>query len=89
MANRYGNYVTCSSLPQDPEAKAKMIRDMIIELIRTVPVNGTMDWNTLKIYVREPLKNIETPFDTLHEDGVKTRFTIIGYTIEEAKDGYP
>ena len=89
MGSRFGDYVTSSSLPEGPDARAEMIRNIIIELIRCIPVrDGKMDWNTLKIYVKEPLKNIMTPFDTRYENGVRKRFTIIGYTIEEKADGH-
>lgn len=88
MNKRYWGCVTASSLSDDPEKKGKIIREIVIELMKCIPVqNGTTDWNTLKVYVKEPLKNIKTPFDNVLE-GIE-RFTIIGYTIEEAKDGYP
>jgi hypothetical protein len=85
MDKRYWGCVAAASLPDDPEKKGKIIREFVIELMKCIPVqNGKTDWNTLKVYVKEPLNNIKSPFDNVFED--KTGFTIIGYTIEEKED---
>lgn len=92
MANRYGNYATAASLPDDPVKKGEMIRKIVLELVRTIPFQRVnVDLNTLKFYYKEPKLYNGDPFSTFdvaYGNEKTNYFTIIGFTIEEKEDGH-